>query len=389
MLKKPPSPIVLLLTLLALLTASHAMAKNHSYLHVAPEVRGSGSGADADNASAYLEPQFWDAVRDRLEQQSVTVRFATGEYSTGTLTLTTFGHPDHALILEGDKDGGTIFTGNVHRHIQIRGGQNMTLRYLNFTGETQNFAMHIVGYPEFNPVENLVVEHCRFEDLSIADRGGIGIAGRVTELTVRECHFERVGESAHAHMIYCTSTGPGTLRFHNNHFIDTPGDYLRLRNRGAYAEIIGNTFISNSNRDNRPFVALIAFGTETRGEAIGDNVLIEGNRFRYHPVPTWSWDRGIAICLSAYGWDPQGDTRYMLSPAEARTLAEGSPTRRRALLNDVMQINPDTLVIKNNVFENIRYQIGFGSRAAEGQGQGWIGFVDLTRIVNASGNRSN
>ena len=365
--------------------ASHAVAEDPAHFYAAPEKRESGSGTDRTNAAHYLEPDFWNTVRERLEEQPVTVRFAAGEYDAGTLTLRTIGHPDHPLVLEGDTDGGTVFTGEVHRHMQIRGARNLTLRHFNFTGKTRNFAMHIVGYPADNPVENLLLEHCSFHDLPVADRGGVGIAGRVTELTIRDSRFERIGESAHAHMIYSTSSGPGALRFHNNHFIDTPGDYLRLRSRRDYAEIKGNTFISNSARDNRPFVALIAFNAEGRNEIIGDNVHIEGNLFRYHPVSRWSWDRGIAVCLSGYGQDPDPDTRYMLKPEEARTLEKGSLAERRALLNDVMKINPDTLRIKDNTYENIRYQVGFGSRADEGKGHGWTGFVDLKPVIKAPG----
>ncbi len=352
--------------------------------YVAPDRQGDGSGDAPHNAAFYLDDTLWEEVSEALEKEPVTVRFADGHYREDTLILQRIGHHENRLVLEPATAGGAVFDGDLRWQIRLRGARNTTLRHLHFTGPTRNFALHIRSERDY-PAHDLTVEHCRFVDLDKATYGAIGISGEVTELVIRDNIFQRVGYSAHAHMIYTTygGFGPGPLRFLNNHFEDSFGDYLRLRNRIGHAEISGNTFFSTSVARNRPFIAMPVFNTEAPGtEVISDDVLIRGNTFRYHPWEEQDWDRGIAICLSSYGYDP-GDRRYLLSPEQADHLRSGPLEESRALLENTLGINPRTIRLADNLFENAFHRVGFGAFAHFGaESRGWEGFIDITRLVS-------
>lgn len=353
---------------------------------VAPAAQGNGSATSAENAADYLDPDLWTYVRTRLAETPVTMRFVDGEYKTATLILMKIGHPDHHLLLEAVNPGEAVFKGDLKWQIRLRGSQNITLRNLRFTGPTREFALHIRSETG-HPAHNLTVENCEFIDLNKATYGAIGISGEVTELLVQKNTFKRVGYDAHAHMIYTTygGFGPGPLRFLDNHFEDSTGDYLRLRNRIGRTEIIGNTFISTSVERNRPFIAMPVFSTKDPGtSAISDDVVIRKNTFRYHPWEKQNWDRGIAVCLSSYGFDPK-DRHYLLLPEQAETVRSGSVEESRKLFAEVTKINLDTIRLSENTFENAFYQVGFGAFPHFGaESQGWEGFIDITRLVNQS-----
>ncbi len=352
----------------------------------APGAQGNGSATSAENAADYLDPDLWKYVSTRLEKTPVTIKFVDGDYKTETLILMKIGHPDHLLLLEPVNPGGAVFKGDLKWQIRLRGSQNITLRNLHFTGPTRNFALHIrseTGYP----AHNLTVESCQFIDLDKATYGAIGISGEVTELLVQKNTFKRVGYDAHAHMVYTTygGFGPGPLRFLNNHFEDSSGDYLRLRNRIGYTEIIGNTFISNSIERNRPFIAMPIFSTKDPStSAISDDVVIRKNTFRYHPWKKQDWDRAITVCLSSYGYDPD-DRHYLLLPEQAEIVRSGPVEESRKLFTEVTKINLKTIRLSGNTFENAFYHVGFGAFAHfDAKSRGWEGFIDITRLVNQS-----
>ncbi len=362
-------------------SGGQAPAEGDGGFYAAPERRGTGDGRSPENAAGYLESAFWEGVREALEDGPRTVRLLPGRYTDDCLYLDRLGHAEHRLTVTGDPEGGTVFAGDDNWQLRLRGSRNIVLRHLHFRGEPANFALHIQSLGDL-PARDILIEDCSFVDLLTTRYGALGTSRAVSDVTVRRCTFKRIGDSAHAHMAY-NSHGPENLFFYENYFEDTPGDYLRFRNRTGYVEIVGNTFVSTEVTLNRPFIAAPLFNTEAPGtEKFPTRFHIADNVFRYAAWEQRSWDRAYAVTFSVYGHTPEAFD-YHLSPDEVAVITGDDLRAARAELLARTGIDASQIHLYGNTFENAAARVVYGAFQRYGApSRGWEGFIDISGLVS-------
>lgn len=373
---------------IAVVASACSAAYAQQVFYVAPVAQGAGNGLSASSAAQYRSQAFWQGVQAALQQGPVTVRFIDGTYADDTLYLTRIGHPEHTLTLRGSASGGAVFNSNFNWNIRLRGSQNIIFEHLRFTGDVNNFALHMQDY-EGTPTRQIMIQNCRFIDLPDAQYGAIGITFQTHDVTIRNNTFQRVGKGAGAHMIY-TDHGPYNIYVHQNHFEDIPGDYVRFRDEVGYFEVIGNTFLSTKPTLNRPFVSMPIFNDVNPGdEFFSTSMVIRDNRFEYHPQlprgidPAQDW-YGQAISFANFGFNSPGYT-FQLTPQQAQALEEGDIQARIALLKQLTGIDLEQVFIEGNEFIYVPMQVTYGSLPQYGApSSGWRGFIDITELVTGA-----
>lgn len=353
---------------------------------VAPEARGSGDGATDENAAQYTDAEFWRPVQAALEEQPVTVRFLRGDYVTGALTLDGIGHPDYRLTIEGDSAGGTSFKalnaddGKSGTGFFLRGCQNVTVRYLNFTGPGE------MSYISQVQAKNILFEHCTWIDLPNMKFGATGTTRDTTEhVAWKSCTFKRVGVQGGAHMIY-NAYGPQHVYVIDCIFEDCAGDYVRWRDHTDYSMASGCTFRSTGTWPpakpvHATFISIPLFADKDPGdEWFGTHFVVRNNKFIYEEKDAPG--ARTAISFLHRGFDPPG-RHHLMTPEEGAILEKGAPEEKKALLKKNCNIDTSEVCVFGNVYENVLTKAAFSSGAAYGaESKGWQGTVDIFDLLN-------
>ncbi|HEY2081578.1 MAG TPA: hypothetical protein VGI88_02250, partial [Verrucomicrobiae bacterium] len=169
----------------------------------APTAAGSGDGSSAANAAGYLNATFWSTVQGQLSSSDVNVNFQNGNYSAGMLALTNMGSPLHQLSLQASNLYGPLFSTTGNTIVNIVGSQNIKFYGIQFTGPCSSWGVDC--QPNYlRPCRDLEFSYCRFQDLTNAYYGAIGLVNGVRDVLVDNCTFTNLGygTSGTAHFVY-------------------------------------------------------------------------------------------------------------------------------------------------------------------------------------------
>jgi len=354
--------------------------------HVAPEPRGSATGASADDAASYRDTGVWATVKEHIGGEPVTVRFAAGDYVQGPLTVKGVGGPNHTLTVEGDSDGGTVFQALNEDETKPNTGfylvdcRNIVVRDLHFTGPGKT------GYISRATGQHILFERCSWIDLPNIRYGAAGSTGKETShIVYRNCTFRRVGLQGGAHMIY-NAYEPGHIYVIDCTFEDCAGDYVRWRDLTDCSLARGCSFKSTGTwPPEKPvhasFISVPLFVDADPGdEWFGTHFLIQNNVFDYDQSELPG--SAAPIRFSHSGYDPPG-LHHLMTPEEGAILERGTPEERKALLKRNCNIDTNEVRVFGNTYHNVSTKATFSSRAAYGaESKGWEGTVDIFELFN-------
>ncbi len=335
---------------------------------------------------------FWKKVGESLEREPADVAIKDGAYTAvPVVSIVGVGQPRNTLTIRPASAGKVSLSdaaGNAARNVlvELRGCQNVTLRDLTFTTPEP-----IASALSVRDGRNIRIENCRFIDLPQAFYSAMSVTGDETDgVTVRGCQFKRVGLDSHAHMIY-SAYGVQRLSVVDCTFEDCAGEFVRFRDETDYGVVFGCTFKSTGTYRgaNPAMISVPLFNDDNPAsrpahpnyEYFGTHFIFANNRFAY------AGDKGsqatrFAVSFSHTGFDPPG-RHHLLSEAEARTLKEGTPDQRRALLKENCGIELENVHIFDNVFEHVDRRLVFQTYPAYGaRSRGFEGVIDLSNLIN-------
>lgn len=263
--------------------------------------------------------------------------------------------------------------------------QNLTLRDLAFTTPQL-----IASALAMQDCKHVVVEGCRFIDLTQAYYSSMSVTGAKTDnVVVRGCTFRRVGQGAMTHMIY-GAYGVQRLSVIECEFTDCAGEFVRFRDQSDHGVVFGCTFTSTGTyrNANPAMISVPLFNDDNPAsppahpnyEYFGTHFLFANNHFKY--ADAGSKKTRFAVSFSHSGFDPPGRT-HLLTKEQAATLAKGTPEQRRALLKDNCGIVLEHVHVSGNTYEGVDKRLVFQTYPAYGaKSRGFAGVIDLSDLIN-------
>jgi hypothetical protein len=370
------------LLFLGLLAAVFINTKAATVKYAAPIAIGNGTGSSIDNATDFLNSNFWLNVQKILNREPVTVKFLAGNYvrayTEKAFTLSNMGNTKNLLILEGDslKTLFTVPTDYLKKDvlIDIQNTQNMMIRNFCFTGNGNlGYALKITSGSGYT-TKNIWIENCNWTDMKGIIFGATGAHHKGTSnIIYSNCIFKRVGFDSHSHFIY-NAYNASNISVLNCYFEDCTGDYVRFRDNCDYATVKGSTFVRNDDFPIFPFISIPVFNDVNPGdETFGTHYIFIGNNFK---------NDKYAIVFHHYGFDPIG-YNYLLTEAEGSILASGTPEQKKKLLQHNLGINLNYVKVSDNVYSGIASKMAIGSFPRYGAvTAGWSGWADISTLVN-------
>ena len=367
--------------------AAGTAATSEAVRYVSPEPAGLGDGTAAENAAAYTDAAFWEAVRTELAARPVTVRFLPGEYADGDLTLRDMGNGEHRLGLEGAGEGRAVFVERAEEGeerpntgLYLKGCENVVIRNLHFTGPGKT------GYISHFNGKDILLEACTWCDLPNIRYGAAGSTHESTERVVyRGCTFRRIGLNGGAHMIY-NAYGPRHVYVVDCLFEDCAGDYVRWRDASDYCVARGCTFRSTGTwPPDEPvhgrFLSVPLFSDVDPGdEFFGTHFVVADNTFDYVAIQAGGMRTALAFLHK--GYDPPG-LHHLMTPEEGAVLENGTAAERKALLKRNCTIDTSEVRMFGNTYINAAYKATFTSSAAFGaEDKGWSGIAEIFDLLN-------
>ncbi|HEY4415062.1 MAG TPA: hypothetical protein VGO57_05155 [Verrucomicrobiae bacterium] len=355
---------------------------------VAPTAIGSGDGSSAANAASYRTASFWTGVQSQLNGVQVIVNFVNGTYNAGNLVLADMGDPLHRLTLQAANRYGAILSPSSNDILELTGTQNIGLDGFVFTGKTPYWG--ILCQPDiWQPTRNLGISNCKFQDLTNAYYGAIGLLNGTRDVTFNNCTFTNLGygTSGTAHFIYGSHDIVG-VQVLNSSFADCRADYVRFRDDSEYCTISNCTFLSTISATTFPFITSPLFNSIDPGpgdEFFGTYFQITSNSFAYNV------SAGIraALQFSDTGYDPQGYD-CALTPTQASQLSNGSTSFKQSFLQTNLGIIASGIKMFGNTFNSrvsyhVAYTYNYSSSATGAPQNGWTGTIDISDVPDASG----
>jgi hypothetical protein len=357
--------------------------------YVSANSLGNGSGLSTANAADFLSTGFWSDIQTLLATQPVTVKFIRGNYSRAytekSLTIGNMGNPSNKLLLEGEVDSALFIapTGYAKKSqlVKIINSVNVTVKNLHFKGNgSTNYVLNIttdIG----KKTSHISVENCTWSDMRGIVYGATGATQVGTShITFKNCTFKRVGLSAGSHMIY-NAYGSNHIMVINCHFEDSPGDYVRFRDKCDYAIVKGCTFIHPQNIPSVKFISMPLYndGIPTIGnESFGTNYSFTDNSFNS------TFTNIYTFFFSNTGYTaPQFN--YLLTPEEGNILTNGTNAQKKALVETNFGIFPDKVRIYNNTYSGVASNVYLGSYVNFGAiSKGWTGKGDIQALINTN-----
>lgn len=358
--------------------------------YVSPTGLGTETGKSKENAADFLDPEFWDMIRQEIANKSIKVQFLDGDYRRAytdkPLNLTNIGDPDHKLILNGGDN--VVFTlppvisdiserkGHV---ISIGAAQNMVINGFHFTGP--GFVGYIIEIGSSSmSTKNITVKNCSFINMTGVYYGAAGAHYEGTSyITFKNDTFKNVGYNSHAHFIY-NAYGASHINIIDCYFENCTGDYVRFR-QDDYCTVKGSTFIRSSDEFlGRVFIMMPVFNNVDPGdEYLRTHYAFVNNEF----INKTSVTVENAISYYAAGY-PSPGTDYLLTKEEGEILKTGTVKEKTHLLKENFDINPSKIRIPNNTFSSgIKRQFALQTYAKYGAAsKGFEGTGDITGTIS-------
>lgn len=376
---KTPSPGLLhrlRAAILGLTFVVLAAASARADFYVAPNALGNGSGSSAANAADYLNATFWGStVQPALASGGLTVWFANGTYTEGTLTLQNRGHPLNTCVLRATTDGSVTLKADGQNNILwLRGSQNFTIRGFRFTGTPVQGAINLTYYPipTKTPTRAININNCWFEDLTSLTLGAI-LFGANRDVTIDNCHFNHVTgpQPPQVHGIYASNSSQN-ITINACDFTNIGGEYVRFRNDTEYAAVTNCSFHSTALGYNQPFIGVPLYNSTGpyATEFFGGNFQFSGNVFRYDVLSDLSGYYRFAHYFydSGYNAAPGDGLDYMLDSTEAGTLNSGTVAQKESLLSAEMGLSNSRVKIYNEEYHGVVWAAGYRGYGAANQG---------------------
>jgi hypothetical protein len=304
------------------------------------------------------------------------------------LVLADMGDPLHRLTLQSVNRYGAVLAPSNNDILELTGSQNIGLNGFLFTGTTTYWG--ILCQPDnLLPTRNLNISNCRFQDLTNAYYGAIGLLNGVRDVTVDNCTFTNLsyGTSGTAHFIYGSHDIVG-VRVLNSSFTDCRADYIRFRDDSEYGTVSNCTFLSTFSATAFPFITSPLFNSIDPGpgdEFFGTYFEITSNSFTYNV----SAGTRAALQFSDSGYDPQSYD-CALTSAQAAQLSSGTTGFKQSFLQTNLGIIAAGIKMSGNTFNSrvsyhTAYTYSYSSSATNAPRNGWTGTIDLSDVPNASG----
>lgn len=353
--------------------------------YVSPTNIGNGDGESINSSADFMNAIFWLKVKNELQTSPVEVKFKEGDYSKAYiengLTLSEFGNSTHKLTLSGNEN--VVFNlpvGYTDRSdvIRLNDCQNIHIKNIHFTGDGRTqYALRITGFK----TNNIFIENCSWIDMYGIIYGATGCHHKATNITYKDCKFERIGFSGGSHMIY-NAYGPERIRITDCYFEDCKGDYIRFRAGTDFGVIQNSTFIRNKNYPDVAFIAIPCFNDVNPGdENFGSNFSFTKNIFKNNS----STNSTKPISFYHQGYSPK-EYNYLLTKSEGELLTNGSEEEKIKILKNNFGIDIAKIRIQDNSFsEKITNYITIRSTASYGAiSLGWEGTVVISDLIKPS-----
>lgn len=348
--------------------------------YVAPDARGKADGSSHTNAADFLDTNFWANVQKLVQKETVTVKFAGGDYKRAyiekPLVLENIGSHGNKLVLEGEAHK-TIFsvpTGHPRKSVvfELINAQQVVIRNFTFTGSGEVGYVFRISSANDGKTENILVENCIWNDMRGVVFGATGChKSGTTDVTYKNCVFKRIGLDSHSHHMY-HAHGAKRIQVVNCHFEDCTGDYVRFRDQCDSAIVSSNTFIRNKEFPVYPFISIPLFNNVNPGdERFATHYRFTDNHFT---------DGKYAVAFHHYGYTPTG-LRYLLTAEEGKRLREGDSIEKRKILLEHFGLDTHQIFISKNSYTRIATPVGVGSFAKYGAGSlGFDGWADISGL---------
>jgi hypothetical protein len=353
---------------------------------VGPAGAGTGDGSSPVNAAYYMNPSFWTGIQSPLQSSNVNVNFVDGAYNGGNLILQDLGNPLHWLVLQAVDLYGAVFSPTSNHILDLTGSQRIGLDGLVFNGPTPYWG--IVCQPDYlKPCRDIALYNCRFQDLTNAYYGALGLINGVRDVTLANCSFTNISNGGHAHMVYASHNNVGIVAT-NCVFQDCLADYVRFRDNSEYCTVQNCKFISTSSASGYPFVSVELYN-QTNGDAYGDEFF--GNYFQISSN-TFTYNSGggpgpySAFHFSDSGYSPWS-YHCDLTPIEATQLSGGTTSFQQSFLQTNLGIISSGIKMFGNTYNSrvayhLDYTYAWDGNAPYG---GWQGTVKLDNVPDSSG----
>jgi lysophospholipase L1-like esterase len=354
-------------------------------IYLSPVEAGNGTGTNSENAFSYTDENIWNKVNQLLESNDVTVYLTKGHYSTKPLEMVKVGNAKHKLVISGEKKG-VIMDAPVKFMITLKECKNITINNFNFTGSTKGYCFVITNHSE-----NIDVQNCKWNDLPELYYGCVGVHNGSQDITFRNCIFKNAGKDGHHHFFYIANDA-NYVSILDCYLEDSAGSYIRFRNHSDYGRVSRNTFVStgkgkNYDPNREVFVALENFTDVNPGdEWFGTNYIITNNTFKFTKIPADISDKDSAIRIGLRirndGFNYPGKN-YLMTAEEGAILTGNKAILKKQLLLKNYGIDFNKIYLRNNVWKNEKWKMGFTSLASFGaKSKGWTGNADISDILN-------
>ena len=348
---------------------------------------GSGNGSSISTPASYISPTFWSGVQSQLSSSSVTVNFATGNYTAGSMNFTNMGNPLNQLLLTASTPQGAMLSLSTSYAygVYFAGCQNIQLNGFIITNNMKDWGVYCIQNGSV-PTRNITINNCWFLNLTNAYYAAIGLLNGVRSIQVLNCNFTNILDPNfnHQHIIYAPHDNEDIL-VSNCVSQDCLADYMRFRDDSDYVVVEDSTFISTMSSTVWPFVSSELY-QETNSDAAGDEFFgtyfqISSNSFNFEA------GGDSAMHFSDDGWSPQ--SYYCdLTFSQATALGNGNQSYQRSFMQTNMGIIGSDIKMFGNTYSgttaimDYSYSDGGTNPAPD---NAWTGTVNINNMPDTSG----